>query len=118
MEMSGVCQMPGRTHSGLANPEKYGLTYNQVVQLIETGQWRNFYQRWSLKKKRERERNGEKPWSCQINTNVKPKKPKLKVLDTFKCSNCKKEYTLTSKHVLIKQNIYICEKCVELVVEL
>jgi len=118
MEMNGIFQMPGSTHSGLADPSKYGLTYSQVVQLIETNKWKNFYNNWLQKKRREESRDGERPWACQINKNNGVKKPKIKVVETFRCSNCKKEHPLTSKHVLIKQHIYICEKCVELVKEI
>jgi len=45
-------QLRGRRHLGLTNPEKFDLTYGDVVRLIDNGEWRNFYEQWRRKQKR------------------------------------------------------------------
>lgn len=44
----------GRPHKGLSNPEAYGLTYTEVLELIASGQWRSFRERFNYKKAREK----------------------------------------------------------------
>ena len=36
----------GRPHTALVNPEKYGLTYEEAVALVDSGEWRTFYKNW------------------------------------------------------------------------
>jgi len=45
----------GQPHKGLDDPAKYGLTFDEVVELINTGQWSAFNQRWKRKEKREKQ---------------------------------------------------------------
>lgn len=44
-------QHTGRPHKGLQNPAKYGLTYTEVVELIDRGQWQAFVKTWHRKRK-------------------------------------------------------------------
>ena len=72
-------QVNGRPHAGLDNPAKYGLTYSEVVELIDSGEWRNFWKRWDYKRKK-----GRKCSCC---------KEKKEVVETVSkialCKDCK-----------------------------
>jgi hypothetical protein len=108
----------GRKHSGLTNPEKYGLTYNQVVELIESGRWKAFYENWKEKEDRKKARGGARPWEGKRNRSIKKPKDVKAPEETFKCTNCNKVHLLTTKHFLIGEHIYICLKCAELITQL
>jgi len=45
-------QLTGRPHVGMDDPEKFGLTYDEVVRLIDDGCWRNFYTVFLRKEKK------------------------------------------------------------------
>ena len=47
-------QSRGQPHKGLDNPEKYGLTFEEVVELIDNGEWPRFARRWREQRKKER----------------------------------------------------------------
>lgn len=56
-------QDKGRPHLGLENPEKFGLTFNEVVDLIDTGRWPSFLKSWKRKQKKIRKVR-EKKYVC------------------------------------------------------
>lgn len=47
-------QNRGRRHRGLSDPESFGLTYAEVVELIEQDKWRSFSIQFAAKKRREK----------------------------------------------------------------
>jgi hypothetical protein len=89
----------GRPHAGLSNPSKFGLTYEEVVKLIENDRWLAFYRNWWKK-------NNKRP---HINAPISRRRK-----TTFNCTCCKKRYSLKEKHLCIKGVIRICIRCTSL----
>jgi hypothetical protein len=59
-------QLNGRPHKGLENPAKFGLTYEQVVSLINTGQWKTFYNTWYSRNRRKEKRLKDLKFKCPV----------------------------------------------------
>ena len=100
-----------RPHMGLENPEKFGLTYEEVVELIETNKWRTFYANWYKKEQRKKARDNEKPWTRLALTRWPNKRKNGVPIETFRCSNCKTEFPLTENHFKIGKYAFICLEC-------
>ena len=115
-------QVNGRPHAGLSNPKKFGLTFNQVVDLIDRGEWIRFYSRWlyaELKRKRV-ERLGYVCPKCQkivLDVSDWREPPvccrKCKI-DRVYCSNCRKENRIVFKTGSFK----LCRTCQKLLHDL
>ncbi len=58
-------QITGRPNEGLKDPAKYGLTFSEVVALIENGQWNNFRNKWN-KQQQKIQRIKEHNYQCPI----------------------------------------------------
>ena len=100
-----------RPHAGLSDPEKFGLTYEEVVELIETGKWKNFYSTWHQKEQRKKARDDAKPWTRQ-NGSIRIKRDKNGIpIEEFKCISCKKMFPIVTKHFKIGEFAQICWKC-------
>ena len=69
----------GRPHAGLTNPAKFGLTYKEVVKLIEDGNWTKFYHTWW--------RNQKKGVMCSSCRQKKPMGVRLGRI--ILCQDCK-----------------------------
>lgn len=72
----------GRPHSGLSDPGKYGLTYEEVMELIESGQWRAFYKGWC---------RGKEGTRCNLCHSLVKAGEYTIVLNVVLCANCVKE---------------------------
>ena len=92
----GCC---GRPHKGLVNPELYGLTYEQVVNLIENGEWRNFYKRWHKKNRSPIENITTKIPHCVNSSKI-----------TRRCTIC--QMRIVNQQFITFQNNYYCEACI------
>tara|TARA_B100000749_G_scaffold280853_1_gene279305 strand:- start:6322 stop:6777 length:456 start_codon:yes stop_codon:yes gene_type:complete len=81
-------QTTGRRHLGLSHPERYGLTYIEVVRLIDEDRWRIFYTKWRRKQKQIKEISALKH-VCP-NCNNKVEDPSLWILAGTQCKKCEK----------------------------
>ena len=98
-------QATGRPHAGLQNPAKFGLTHSQVVELIESGKWKSFYNSWWAREQREKGAATRRPY---VRTSSPRKRKK------FRCIACKTYYKIEDSHVRVAESVFICARCVDM----
>lgn len=75
----------GRPHSGLSDPDKYGLKYEEVLNLIDSGRWATFYKQW--------QRGQEDCPRCSLCQHLLRKDKYISILNASLCIKCVKEIT-------------------------
>jgi len=79
-------QLRGKPHTGLRDPKKFGLTYEEVVRLIDEKRWAPFYKRWQ-RKQAQRAAIRELNYTCPV-CNRELKDSSFWTLKGDKCKVC------------------------------
>lgn len=101
-------QAAGRPNLGLENPAKFGLTFEEVVELINNNEWPRFLRRWKEQQKKEKK--------LQSLNYICPKCQKeLKDIEQWSASTCKECFIEQSRESGKKSVMYShrkkCKNC-------